>query len=436
MKRYSWLFILLPLFGGWQSLPAQTGARPLSLDSAIARVVASHPSVRQAAEALSVADQRILLARSTRMPVVSGNAGYTRIGPVPEITIPGMGSFRMAPNNNYSVSVEVGETLYDFGKTKKNTEIEEAGRVQSEQSLKAVIRRLEMATVQVYCALVYDDHALAIKEEQLKNLKDHLDFLEKKNEAGTATRYDLLSTRVKISRAENEKTDLETLRQDQATTLNILMGAAPEAELVVEKAFSTPAVPASYDSLVQYAFLHREDLLMAKQAEKISGLQYDLVRIKRNPTLSLFASGGIKNGYFPDLNNPIANYAAGISFKAPIIDGFRKSKDLSVARSGMNQATFETDRVKRQAGIEIMDSYTQSLSAEKKIGQGQLQVEQAAMALSLAQVNFRAGTITNLDLLDSETSLAESRLSLLKSELDYSLSLYRLRNAIGVPLSE
>jgi outer membrane protein len=39
--------------------------------------------------------------------------------------------------------------------------------------------------------------------------------------------------------------------------------------------------------------------------------------------------------------------------------------------------------------------------------------------------------ITNLDLLDATLTVAESRLQLLKSKIDYSVSLYRLKMALG-----
>jgi len=52
-------------------------------------------------------------------------------------------------------------------------------------------------------------------------------------------------------------------------------------------------------------------------------------------------------------------------------------------------------------------------------------------AYSLAETNFQAGGITNLDLLDSSTSVAESKLALLKTKIDYSVSFLKLKIALG-----
>jgi outer membrane protein TolC len=55
-------------------------------------------------------------------------------------------------------------------------------------------------------------------------------------------------------------------------------------------------------------------------------------------------------------------------------------------------------------------------------------------AYSLAATSFRAGTITNLELLDANTAVSESRLMLLKARIDYAASIYRLKAAVGEKL--
>jgi outer membrane protein TolC len=67
----------------------------------------------------------------------------------------------------------------------------------------------------------------------------------------------------------------------------------------------------------------------------------------------------------------------------------------------------------------------------QKISQCALQVKQADEALELAKVSFSNGVITNLDLLDAETSAAESKLNLLKARSDYAVSLARLNISVG-----
>jgi len=60
-----------------------------------------------------------------------------------------------------------------------------------------------------------------------------------------------------------------------------------------------------------------------------------------------------------------------------------------------------------------------------------LQLQQASQAYELAEVNYKVGVITNLDLLDSYTSLSESKLALFKTKIDYAVNIQRLKIALG-----
>ncbi|MGE5448759.1 MAG: TolC family protein, partial [Bacteroidales bacterium] len=70
-------------------------------------------------------------------------------------------------------------------------------------------------------------------------------------------------------------------------------------------------------------------------------------------------------------------------------------------------------------------------ASQKKVEQGELQLKQAAQAYALAKVRFESGVITNVELLDGSTAVSESRLQLLKAKIDYTVSLYKLKSAIG-----
>jgi len=71
------------------------------------------------------------------------------------------------------------------------------------------------------------------------------------------------------------------------------------------------------------------------------------------------------------------------------------------------------------------------LQQRKKIGQFELQLRQALKAYTLAETSFESGVITNLDLLDANTSVSESSLMLLKARIDYAASVYKLKAALG-----
>lgn len=415
---------------GKEDSPLNTGDS-LTLSQVIRQVVSNHPSIKQAREALNVADAKIGLAKSAYLPDVDVSASYSHIGPVPSFDFPSFGKVSLYPADNYSASVNYRQTLYDFGKTAKSVALENENKTLYNSNIELVQQKLAANTIGCYYALIFLQEAIKIKDDQLKTLQEHLSFIEKKKTTGSATDYELLATQVKISNIESQKTDLESQMKSQLSVLNSLLGLRPDVALKLKKG-DIPVLPAiEGDSLLGYAYQNRFEMAISKEKADIANLQYSLARSQNNPSLTAFANGGGKNGYIPELYQIKANYAVGLGIRVPIFDANRQKNSVAISRSAINNADFELDATRRTVTNEVIEANNTRLAASQKIQLYTLQCNQAEQAFKLATVNYKAGTITNLDLLDSETAVSESRLLILKAELDYMVSSYRLKAALG-----
>jgi outer membrane protein TolC len=95
---------------------------------------------------------------------------------------------------------------------------------------------------------------------------------------------------------------------------------------------------------------------------------------------------------------------------------------------------FENEGTRRTITSEVREAEEYVVSAKQKELQFQLQLEQAQQAYSLAETSFRSGVITNLELLDANTTVSQSMLMLLKARIDYAASIYRLKAVLGEKL--
>jgi outer membrane protein len=121
----------------------------------------------------------------------------------------------------------------------------------------------------------------------------------------------------------------------------------------------------------------------------------------------------------------------GLGISIPIFDGMKTKYNLAQVESNINSLSFETETTKRTISNDVKEAEEYMSASAKKINQYQLQLEQATKAYSLAEIRFRSGTITNLDLLDANTSVSASQLLLLKARIDYAASIYKLKAALG-----
>lgn len=403
----------------------------LTLSIVLQRVIQSHPSVKEAEEAINAADAKIGLAKSGYLPNVNFSASYVRIGPTATFDIPGMGSFQLYPNDNYNAALNYEQTLYDFGRTARGVNYAKEAKTLTIQNIDMVKQRLTLTCVNTFYSLVLLQEALRIKDIQIKTLNEHLEFIERRKATGSATQYELLVTKVRITNTESQKIDLVTMLKIQRSVLNSLMGTADNTCAYVKQDFAITMPQVAGDSLVSYALSHRIEMTMAKERETVAGLQHLMVKSQNNPVLDVFASGGWKNGYIPDLKVPKANYSAGLGLKVPILNGNRLKNNLLQTKSYINNTAFETELTRRNVSTEVIENEANYAAAKQKIVQFELQLSQAEEAFALANINYKAGGITNLDLLDAETSVSESRLFLLRSKIELLVSVYRLNLVLG-----
>jgi len=292
---------------------------------------------------------------------------------------------------------------------------------------------MSLAAVNNFYTIEYLQEAVRIKDEQLATLQAHLKYVETMKSTGAATDYQILSTKVRISASESQKVDLMTSLEIQQDYMGSLLGK-DDLKPVVRKELNVTPPETMKDSLMSFAFLNRNEVLINQQRASLAGLKYQLIKAMDKPVINLFASGGLKNGYIPDLEAIRPNYTVGIGISVPLFDGMKTKYNLLQTESAINMVNLEAENIKRNITSEVKEAEAYMASALQKVSQFTLQLEQAVKAYDLAETSFRAGTVTNLELLDANTSVSESKLMLLKARIDYAASIYRLKAALGEKL--
>ena len=415
-----------------QNQGKQLPSDSLSLSYIINTVVSNYPALLRAEKDLEMANAKKDLTKTAYLPDVNFSTSYTRIGPVTSIMFGGK-DLQLYPPDVYNVTFSVNENIYDFGKTNKNLDLDEKNKEIVKLSSSQIKQRLSMALLGNFYTIAFLQEAIKIKDEQLKTLTEHLYFVEKKAATGSATKYEIFATKVRLSGIENQKTDLLTALQIQNGQLNSYLGKPQDTQLKVKNELLASRLIPSTDSLFNVAFANRNEMKIAHQKEEIFKSKLEVIKVQNNPSLNACASGGFKNGYLNDNFQDVGklNFAVGVGLKVPIFDANRSKYIKVAANADLDGIKQETELTRRTITNEVVESRANALASLKKVTQSELQLDQAQQANALAKTSFEAGTITNLDLLDSYTVLSETEFALLKTKIDYTISLYKLRIALG-----
>ncbi len=141
----------------------------------------------------------------------------------------------------------------------------------------------------------------------------------------------------------------------------------------------------------------------------------------------------MKNGFIPNLDIWRGNWVAGAMLEVPLYDGGRSSGQEQEAEAMFLAAQEHRREVELQVRADVEQSVADLTAAEEKLSIAELQVVQAESAVRLARTKYDTGSMTNLDLLDSETAESAARLGHLQALYRYKLGRYELLRATGQP---
>ena len=410
--------------------PAST---PITLDQAIHLVRENNPALKAAAEEISAADARITQSRSAYFPQISASAGYTHLDPVSEMSFGGGSPIQFVPYDNYDAKVTARATLLDFGKRGATVNLAQSGKKSAEESLELARRELSYQTVQLFYGILFLHETLRVEEKEVAALNKALDYTTKRYQAGSATRFDLLSTQVRIAAARNRTLDTELELHRSELRLRRLTGLEATRPLTLQGTFSlTPSTPAlASTGLVAQAKEQRLELQLSREGERAATLHRSLAMKKGVPVITGSLSWGVTNGYQPDINEIRRNVTAGLHLEIPLFTGFRTSAEQQESAAMMRAATQRRLDTEEQVKTEVEESIDALQTASAKIVTTEVQVEQAKLAALHARERYENGMATALDLLDTEAALSQAELARLQAAYACVMNSYTLKRATG-----
>ena len=427
------LLLLMTILTTWSSrgFGCLPGPDSLSIDEALRIVVSSHPAIAQATAAVDVLEARIHETQSSYFPTVDAEASYLYLRPIVELPFPGLGDFILFPANNYDAHIRLRQLIYDFGKTSTSVELGVAREGSALQAVTATRSRLAYQTIQTFYSILLLERSIAVEDREIETLNEHKLVNQKRVDAGSGTEFEVLTTQVRVAAAQTRRIDLQNSLDNQRIALRRLLGLSPSAPLAIHGEFIMRDEQLDVDALVTRSLLQRADYRGARDDESAASLQHRLAGMADLPSVSFMATYGVKNGYLPNLDVLRGNWTAGVELQVPIYTGGKTGHREQEEAAAMRGVEAHLSDIERQIQSEVRGAVVDVQAAAEKVKTSELQVRQAEDALSIARKRYEAGTVSNLDVLDAETSLSQADLLQLRAQYGYVISRYALDRAVG-----
>jgi outer membrane protein len=427
------------LFAGSQPALAQTTAPAgaiisdsLDLSSTVRSVLEANPALTTLEEELNAASSRVTQSRGGFLPQVTGTATYTRIDPVVKVQLtPDAPAFQLAPNNNYDAHITLQYGLLDFGKKDATYNLAESRRLTAQDNINVTRRDLAYSAVQAYYNILFVRESIKVQDEQIASLRQHQREMEKRVEGGVSTRFDVTTTQVRITQAENTRIDLLNQLQNQQVLLARLLHKPEYASVPVRGTLAYQPQAVDVNAALAKATETRPEVKLARDAENTATLNLKLIEKSNMPLLGVGAQVGAKNGYLPNLDKIRPNTVGVVQLSVPIYDGNKNKNQRVEALANIRGAQSRIQDTQEQIRADVRQAANNMQAGAARYQNAELQISQASDALTRAKARYRYDVGTNLDVLDAETQLAQARLARAQAIYNYTLGQYQLKRATG-----
>jgi outer membrane protein len=428
------------------SLAAAQGAPAIGIDDAVAKAVANQPLILQAEASVEAARAKEAQAKSAYLPTVSATASYLYLWPQegeelnfkPYLPIDIQAP--LTPTNMLDFHLGASMLVYDFGKRELQVKLAESGVDAAAIGIDQIKTSIAFQTAQIFDSALFLRSEIKVLDEQLATLQQHLEDTQKREDTGSSTHLDVLTTQVRLASVKSQRIDAEGQYMKQRIALKQLMGLGQDEDFDLRGDFALAPVSGDAASALAAAMAQRPDLEQSLSAEKQARLGLDLAKLGHMPVISTQVQAGYKNGVLTfdntDVDKLMPTWDFGLMVSVPLFDGLLTERRSAEAAAKLAAARSGSDALRRNVATQVLQALQDVESSHAQTENSLAQLDQAQEALGMAKVQYDIGVGTNLEYLDSQTSLELAKLNNLSATYREHLSQLQLKQALGIRLWE
>lgn len=427
-KVGTWCIFLLSVVLCLIFLPGEGRTDVLTLDEAVRVALANNREILAATEKIEEAQQRIKEARAEYLPTINLSGSYTRLSEAPSVSVPGYGSIEMGKADNYLSTLSLTQVLYSSGILKYGNQGASLYYQKSEEDLKNAQNKITFQVKKAFYAVLLAERNLEVTEAALDQSERHLAVVEDLFEAGVVSKFDLLRTRVEVA---NLKPDLIQVRNNVHLSLENLANllSLPSASLKLEGELSFRPLKVTLEEALDRALEERSDLKSVQLQKEISEILLKLAEVQNKPNLALVGNYQYQNPSGGE-DEWGGEWNLNLVLSIPLFDGWATRARVAQRRSQVRQIELSVQGLEAGVDLEVRKVLWDVEASKERIYAQEKNIEEAEEALSIAEVRYQSGAITNLEVLDAQLIVTRAHLGYLKALHDYNVAMAELDRAM------
>lgn len=357
-------------------------------------------------------------AAAARWPSVSGTAGINR------------GRSNALTGNTLSVSASANWEMDLWGRVRNTIESAQAKAQASADDLAATTLSTQALLAQTW----FQWRAAALQQQLLERSLTantrFLDLTRTRHEAGVASGLDIAQAETQLGSIRTQLSELDLQRAQLAHALVTLLGGKTTPKVAIAP---LPAVPSTPQLLPSTVLEQRPDIASAERLMAAANRQIGLAQSAYYPVLDLGASAGVHAGDINQLfDAPSRIWSLGPSLAMTLFDAGSRNAAVEQARANYDLTVATYRQTVLNAFQEVQDNLVAARLLKHEFDEQTQALSAARLAREIAEAQYRAGTISALNVITAQTAELAAEKNLIEIHTrQLTASAQLLKNAVG-----
>jgi outer membrane protein len=412
--------------------------KKLSVDESVRIGLENSHSLHSSKEKVKNAQARLSELKTNLLPSLKFSGMYTRLSPIEPFILNFQGfDFNLSSNivNNYSAKLTLQQPLFTGFKLISSVDMADYNAQAQKQDYTKDEHDLIYNIKNSYWNLYKANQLKTVVDENVNQIKAHLDDVTNMFNQGLSTKNDVLKVQVQLGDVQIKQIDANNNVRLSMISLNNVMGLALSTQIEpAEKINSKVENLNTLEIYLDKAYQYRPELI---------GMDFRIKAGESGVTLA-------KSGWWPQLFL-VGDYLSARPNQRifPTTDKFNETWDVSLsiswdlwnwgitghqtdqAQTQVEQAKDSYKIIKDNITLEVTQTYLNILQAKDKMMVAGNNVSQAEENYRVTDEKFKNGLTLNSELLDAEVALLIAKTNYVQSQVDYELAKAQLEKSSG-----
>ena len=332
------------------------------------------------------------------------------------------------PSNTFSLPFTAAWEPDLWGRVRRTVEADVANAQASVATLESTRLSLQAQLAQTYFQLRIIDEQKRLLDDTVAAYEKSLKLTQNQYDVGVAAKADVIEADTQLKSAQVQAIDLGIARAQYEHAIALLIGKAP-AEFSLEHAalsVQPPPIPVDVPSTL---LERRPDVAIAERQAAAANAQIGVAESAFFPNLTLSATAGFQSTSFSKwLTAPSRFWSLGPQLAETIFNGGLRESQVAAARAGFDAAAANYREVALAAFQNVEDNLAALRILEAEAAKQDEAVKAAEQALAIALNQYRAGTVSYLNVITAQTtaySNERNAISILGNRLTDSVALVK-----------